>query len=176
MLNKCAYIPQMAYLLPSADMDTQLINDLCKESAQEIAAKDTFINKLISGLYLDKKVVNGFINGFLDLVMRTDFDGQEKYYVIDYKSTHLGNFYRDYAEKKVTQSVFDERNRYDVQYILYTLALHRMLKKRKKDYSYEKDIGGVLYLYLRGLKTSGLMLEPDVSSGVFFTKNSFRII
>ena len=176
MLNKGSYIPEMAYLLPSDDMDTQLLNDLCKESAQEIAAKDAFINKLISGLYLDKKVVNGFINGFLDLVMRTDFDGQEKYYVIDYKSTHLGNFYRDYAEKKVTQSVFDERNRYDVQYLLYTLALHRMLKKRKRDYSYEKDIGGVLYLYLRGLKTSGLMLEPEVSSGVFFTKPSFRII
>ena len=37
----------------------------------------------------------------------------------------------------------------------------------------KKDIGGVLYLYLRGLKTSGLMLEPEVSSGVFFTKPSF---
>ena len=176
MLKRGSYIPEMAYLLPSVDMDTQLLNDLCKESAKELTEKDKHLNKLIAGLYLDKKVVTGFINGFLDLVMRTDFDGHEKYYVIDYKSTHLGNFYRDYAQTKVMQSVFDERNRYDVQYLLYTLALHRMLKTRKADYSYEKDIGGVLYLYLRGLQAPGLMLEPEVSSGVFFTKPSYKII
>ncbi len=175
-LKHGSFVSEMAYLLPSVDMDTQFLNDLCKESAQEIPDRGSLLNKLISELYLDKKIVTGFINGFLDLVMRTDFDGQEKYYVIDYKSTHLGNYYRDYAQKKVILSVFDERNRYDVQYLLYTLALHRMLKTRKPDYSYEKDIGGVLYLYLRGLKAPGLMLEPEISNGVFFTKPSFKII
>ena len=43
-------------------------------------------------------------------------------------------------------------HRYDVQLVIYTLALHRMLKLRIRNYSYDEHIGGGYYLFLRGLK------------------------
>ncbi|MCD2476460.1 hypothetical protein LRN56_16875, partial [Staphylococcus aureus] len=37
----------------------------------------------------------------------------------------------------------------------YTLALHRHLRVRLADYDYDRHIGGVLYLFLRGIDGSG---------------------
>ena len=38
-------------------------------------------------------------------------------------------------------------HRYDLQYQLYTLALHRYLQHRLTDYDYEQHFGGVFYLF-----------------------------
>ena len=42
-------------------------------------------------------------------------------------------------------------HRYDLQYQLYSLALHRYLRHRIADYDYERHFGGVIYLFLRGM-------------------------
>ena len=42
-------------------------------------------------------------------------------------------------------------HRYDLQYQLYTLAIHRLLKQRVKNYDYDTHFGGVIYLFLRGV-------------------------
>ena len=54
---------------------------------------------------------------------------------------------------------------YFLQYHLYTVALHRYLKQRLRRYRYEQHIGGVYYLFLRGM-------TPDTGAryGVFFEK------
>ena len=45
--------------------------------------------------------------------------------------------------------------RYDLQYALYLLALHRLLKARLgAGYDYNTHIGGGLYLFLRGSQGS----------------------
>ena len=171
------YVPEMNYMLPAIETNSLELNTLCKESAYELIEKEKLLNKQdIENLFLDKRTVTGFIEGFLDLVMRVKHKDGYKYYVIDYKSTHLGNSYADYSKAELAQSIFDNRNRYDLQYLLYTLALHRMLKLRKPDYDYDKDIGGVLYLYLRGLKRPGIDIASETSSGVFFTKPSLKLI
>lgn len=59
-------------------------------------------------------------------------------------------------------------HRYDLQYVLYTLALHRLLKARLADYHYEKDVGGVLYVFLRGVNARG--------EGVYAHKPSVKLI
>ena len=46
-------------------------------------------------------------------------------------------------------------HRYDLQYVLYTLALHRLLRVRLLDYDYDRHLGGVLYLFLRGVGPEG---------------------
>lgn len=40
---------------------------------------------------------------------------------------------------------------YILQYHLYTLALHQYLRLGKPDYRYEKDLGGIFYLFIRGV-------------------------
>jgi exodeoxyribonuclease V beta subunit len=44
------------------------------------------------------------------------------------------------------------REAYVLQYLIYTVALHRYLRLRLPDYDYERHFGGVFYLFLRGMR------------------------
>ncbi len=93
--------------------------------------------------------VNGMLKGFIDLV----FEHQGRWYVADYKSNWLGGHAGAYTAEAMRDSVL--QSRYDLQYAIYTLALHRQLKARLPGYDYERHMGGVLYLYLRGVDGEG---------------------
>ncbi len=100
-----------------------------------------------------KNVLQGMMHGFVDLI----FHWQGKYYIADYKSTHLGNSLDDYQYTALAKNIRD--NYYDLQYLLYSLALHRYLKTRLENYQPEQHFGGIHYLYLRGMtagKTNGV--------------------
>ncbi|MBY5921041.1 exodeoxyribonuclease V subunit beta [Ferrimonas balearica] len=89
--------------------------------------------------------VNGMLKGFIDLT----FLHGGRYYVADYKSNYLGADERAYTAEAMRQAMLEHR--YDLQAVLYTLALHRLLQARLPDYDFDRHIGGGLYLFLRGL-------------------------
>ncbi|MBE1162532.1 exodeoxyribonuclease V subunit beta [Dyella acidiphila] len=93
--------------------------------------------------------INGMLKGFIDLIV----EHAGRYYVIDYKSNWLGDNAAAYTPEAMREATL--QSRYDLQYAIYTLALHRQLRARVADYDYERDIGGVLYLYLRGVDQAG---------------------
>ena len=78
--------------------------------------------------------------------------------MLDYKSNHLGYSTLCYDTPALEQAMVEHR--YELQYLLYSLAVHRLLRQRIKDYDYETHFGGVFYLFLRGMKSGE-------SSGVF---------
>jgi len=84
------------------------------------------------------------LKGFIDLVV--EHDG--RYYVIDYKSNWLGPDDAAYTAAAMQDEILAKR--YELQYVLYLLALHRLLKLRLPDYDYDRHMGGALYLFLRG--------------------------
>lgn len=88
----------------------------------------------------------GMITGVIDLV----FVHEGRYYIADYKSNLLGYTLADYEPEELRKTIFDRR--YDLQYLLYILALHRYLQQRVPDYNYAKHIGGAYYLFLRGMR------------------------
>lgn len=94
---------------------------------------------------LNFQQVQGMLKGFIDLV----FCWQGKYYLLDYKSNWLGEDSSAYTRAAMEQAMAEHR--YDLQYQLYTLALHRYLRHRLPDYDYQRDFGGVIYLFLRGV-------------------------
>ncbi len=106
--------------------------------------------------------LNGMFKGFIDLT----FEHNGRYYVADYKSNWLGVDDLAYTEQAMEQSILD--NRYDLQYVLYLLALHRQLKARLPDYDYDRHIGGALYLFLRGTRAD--------SRGVYFVRPPRELI
>lgn len=94
---------------------------------------------------LQPNYLNGMLKGFIDLL----FEHDGRYYVVDYKSNYLGADNQAYQVAAMRDKIL--ASRYDMQYVLYTLALHKLLKARLgADYCYDKHIGGVLYLFLRG--------------------------
>ncbi len=94
---------------------------------------------------LDFMQVRGMLKGFIDLVFRH----QGRYYLLDYKSNWLGEDSSAYTQQAMASAM--QAHRYDLQYQLYTLALHRYLRHRIADYDYERHFGGVIYLFLRGV-------------------------
>lgn len=94
---------------------------------------------------LDFPVLQGFLKGFIDLIYRHD----GRYYVLDYKTNWLGPDDSAYTPARMQQAMASSH--YYLQYWLYVLALHRHLQAVKPDYDYERDIGGVRYLFLRGI-------------------------
>ena len=100
--------------------------------------------------------LNGMVKGFIDLV----FCFKDRYYILDYKSNHLGDEAGAYDAAAMNQAMLGHR--YDLQYVLYTLALHRLLKARVVDYDFDRDLGGAVYLFLRGVNSTG--------QGVYFDR------
>ncbi len=88
----------------------------------------------------------GLMNGLVDLVFVHD----GRWWIVDYKTNHLGDRVADYAQDALQQAVRDSD--YDLQYLIYTVALHRWLAQVRGDaYDYARDFGGVRYLFLRGM-------------------------
>ncbi len=108
--------------------------------------------------------LRGMLKGFIDLIFR---DG-ERYYILDYKSNHLGYEAACYHQASLKQAMIEHR--YDLQYLLYSLAVHRLLKQRIPNYQYEQHFGGVYYLFLRGVGP----LNED--SGIFHCRPTQTLI
>ncbi len=102
--------------------------------------------------------LNGMLKGYVDLV----FEHGGRFFVADHKSNWLGPADADYTVQAMAQAVL--HHRYDLQVVLYTLALHRLLASRLADYDYDRHVGGAVLLFLRGhaAPTHGLhWLRPD---------------
>ncbi len=107
----------------------------------------------------------GFLRGFMDLVVRH----QGRFYLLDYKSNHLGEHARDYRPERL--SLVMERHHYVLQYLLYSVALHRHLGLRVAGYDYDQHFGGVYYLFVRGMAA-----EHALGTGVFSARPSRELI
>nr|WP_288358562.1 exodeoxyribonuclease V subunit beta [uncultured Pseudomonas sp.] len=104
---------------------------------------------------LSPDTLNGMFKGFIDLV----FEHEGRYYVVDYKSNWLGADEQAYTPEAMNAAVASHR--YDLQYVLYVLALHRHLRLRLTDYDYDTHVGGALYLFLRAPAAGQYLARPQ---------------
>ncbi|OCG09135.1 exodeoxyribonuclease V subunit beta [Gilliamella sp. wkB178] len=137
--TKC--INELQFYLPIRHTVTsQQLDKLCKEY-------DSLSKQCPT---LEFETVQGMLTGFIDLV----FEFAGKYYIVDYKSNWLGNSVDNYDLESLKQVMCEHR--YDLQYQLYALALHRFLQSRLPNYQYKKHFGGIYYLFLRGMPDNGV--------------------
>jgi exodeoxyribonuclease V beta subunit len=115
--------------------------------------------------------LRGYLTGSLDLVFRRSFDdGTQRWYVVDYKTNWLGDDGRPLTTWHYRPAALDaemQRRHYPLQALLYLVALHRYLRWRLPGYSPQRHLGGVLYLFLRGMAGPA---TPDIDGqpcGVF---------
>ncbi|MFW5954819.1 MAG: exodeoxyribonuclease V subunit beta [Guyparkeria sp.] len=95
---------------------------------------------------LEARTLNGMLKGFIDLTIAHD----GRYYVLDWKSNWLGPDESAYAPEALERAMLGSR--YDLQFVLYLVALHRHLADRLPDYDYDRHIGGAAYVFLRGIR------------------------
>jgi exodeoxyribonuclease V beta subunit len=114
--------------------------------------------------------LRGYLTGSIDAVLRVD----ERYLVVDYKTNWLGPIGPDgpvpltaahYTPARMAAAMMDAH--YPLQALLYGAALHRLLRWRLRGYDPRRHLGGVLYLFLRGMCGPDGPVVDGVPSGVF---------
>lgn len=103
--------------------------------------------------------LRGYLTGVVDLVV----EHGGRFWVIDYKSNHLGPRPTDYAPAALEEEML--RHHYVLQSHLYVLALHLHLGRHRPDYDCDRHLGGSLYLFLRGMSP-----RHPPGTGVFFQR------
>jgi exodeoxyribonuclease V beta subunit len=152
-------IPELEFHFPVAGLDSSALSEVLALSADHAGSAE--------GLELGP--MRGLMRGFIDLVFRRD----GRYFVVDYKSNRLGDgsgggltaYERDGLRHAI------RRHRYNLQYLIYTLAVHRYLGWRLPGYDYQTHFGGVYYLFLRGMRPQ---LGPGC--GIWYDRPSFELI
>jgi exodeoxyribonuclease V beta subunit len=103
------------------------------------------------------KQVRGFLTGSIDAVLR----GNGRYVVVDYKSNLLAGYGPDQLRAAMAQ------RHYPLQALLYAVALHRFLRWRLPGYDPAEHLGGILYLFVRGMVGPGTPTVEGTAAGVF---------
>ncbi len=135
-LSKADRLDEMEFYLPLERLEENKLKQLLFKHLPE---NWQVVRDAVETLNFDE--VEGFLKGYIDLI----FEYQGKYYVVDYKSNSLA----DYTPDSLLTVMADSH--YYLQYLLYSVALHRYLKKRISDYSWETHMGGAYYLFIRGM-------------------------
>jgi exodeoxyribonuclease V beta subunit len=119
---------------------------------------------------LGGQVLRGYLSGSIDVVLRVRGADHDRFVVVDYKTNSLGDPARpltalDYTPGLVTEAML--HSHYPLQALLYSVVLHRFLRWRLPDYDPHRHLGGVLYLYVRGMVGPATPVVDGVPCGVF---------
>jgi exodeoxyribonuclease V beta subunit len=149
----------------------QITNDQCINEFEFNFIVQPFQAQQINALSTDKvplqvksfQQLEGIMNGKMDLF----FEKDGKYYILDWKSNYLGDSLGDYDTANVWQAMAE--NNYHLQYHIYTIAICKYLAQRIPGFNYETHFGGVIYLFVRGVRSND-------STGIFFSKPECAVI
>jgi exodeoxyribonuclease V beta subunit len=106
---------------------------------------------------LGEQLLRGYLSGSIDVVLRVPSaaaPGGQRYLVVDYKTNLLGDRGAavtawDYRPEALTAAML--HSHYPLQALLYSVVLHRYLRWRQPGYDPDQHLGGILYLYVRGM-------------------------
>ncbi|MBC2961760.1 UvrD-helicase domain-containing protein [Nocardioides deserti] len=115
--------------------------------------------------------LRGYLTGSVDVVLRLrDEQDRPRYVVVDYKTNWLGPVDEPLTAHAYRPEALDAamgHSDYPLQALLYAAVLHRFLRWRQPGYDPEVHLGGVLYLYLRGMCGPDTPLVDGQPCGVF---------
>ena len=143
-------LTELEFHLPSHRLDAPALNELLAHAGYDVPR-------------LAFATLRGFLKGFIDLV----FEHDGRYFILDWKSNHLGDTPAHYAAAPLAAAMREQG--YHLQYLLYTVALDRLLRTRIADYDPARHLGGAVYLFVRGVRP-GWTDADGRPSGVFFDR------
>jgi exodeoxyribonuclease V beta subunit len=138
---------------------------------RHLAADDPLVRYPDVLAELPEQQLRGYLTGSIDAVLRLP---GERFAVVDYKTNWLGPVGPDgpapltsahYTPARLADAMIAAQ--YPLQALLYSAALHRYLRWRLPDYRPERHLGGVLYLFVRGMCGPDTPVVDGVPCGVF---------
>lgn len=119
---------------------------------------------------LGDQSLRGYLTGSIDAVLRIPDGAGHRFVVVDYKTNLLGDPERpltaaDYDRPRMAEAML--HSDYPLQALLYCAVLHRFLRWRIRDYDPDRHLGGVLYLFVRGMCGADTPVRDGHPCGVF---------
>ncbi|MGB9011966.1 MAG: exodeoxyribonuclease V subunit beta, partial [Aeromicrobium sp.] len=119
---------------------------------------------------LGEQALRGYLSGSIDVVLRVGPPTAQRYVVVDYKTNRLGGPDRpltalDYTPTAMAESM--THSHYPLQALLYSVVVHRFLRWRLAGYDPETHLGGIAYLYVRGMCGPATPIVEGMPCGVF---------
>jgi exodeoxyribonuclease V beta subunit len=151
-LPRSRRLVELEFHLPSHRFDAPALNALLEAHGYAMP-------------WLSFATLRGFLKGFIDLV----FEHEGRFFILDWKSNHLGDSPARYGQEAMAAAMRDQG--YHLQYLLYLVALHRYLRLRLPDYDPARHLGGAVYLFVRGVRP-GWHDATGKPAGVFFHRPS----
>ncbi|PQM49477.1 RecBCD enzyme subunit RecB [Mycobacterium talmoniae] len=111
---------------------------------------------------LGDQPLRGYLSGSIDAVLRLP---GPRYLVVDYKTNYLGDTAADYVYPRLAEAML--HSDYPLQALLYAAVLHRFLRWRQPAYDPARHLGGVLYLFVRGMCGPDTPVLDGHPAGVF---------
>lgn len=128
-------LAELEFWMPVQQAQAQQLDALCRAYCWPGLARPV----------LTRRQWHGMVMGFADVVVHS----QGRYWVVDYKTNRLGDSAAAYTPEAMRDAVL--HHRYDLQAMLYLLALHRLLHNRLPNYQPEQYLGGAMYWFVRGI-------------------------
>jgi len=147
--------------------------DVGRLLAKKLPADDplaSYATRLIDAA-LGSQSLRGYLSGSIDAVLRVPAGRKDhRYLVVDYKTNWLGEQGRpltaaDYTPARMAEAML--HSDYPLQALLYCVVLHRFLRWRQPGYRPERHLGGVLYLFVRGMCGADTPRTDGQPAGVF---------
>lgn len=127
------------------------------------------------------KTLRGFLTGSIDAVLRIpDPRAGHRFLVVDYKTNRIpvadGEVLtaQHYTPQAMGQAMVEAH--YPLQALLYCVALHRFLAWRLPGYRPEQHLGGVGYLFVRGMAGEQTPVIDTMPCGVFTWRPSPAVV
>lgn len=119
---------------------------------------------------LGAEPLRGYLTGSIDAVLRIPDGAGHRYLVVDYKTNRLGDAQHpltaaDYDRPRMVEAML--HSDYPLQALLYSAVLHRFLRWRLAGYEPDRHLGGILYLFVRGMCGPDTPVRDGHPSGVF---------
>ncbi|WP_326547975.1 exodeoxyribonuclease V subunit beta [Mycolicibacterium sp. ND9-15] len=150
---------------PAPDIRLAHVGELLR---QHLSADDPLSSyaERLTGPGLGAQSLKGYLSGSVDAVLRIG----QRYVVVDYKTNWLGDPNRpltaaDYSQPRLAEAML--HSDYPLQALLYSVVLHRFLRWRLPGYAPGQQLGGVLYLFLRGMCGPDTPVQDGHPAGVF---------
>lgn len=165
-------------LVRGASGDETRLRDLAPVLREHLATDDPMraYAERLEQPPLGDQTLRGYLSGSIDVVLRLP---SGRFVVVDYKTNRLGEVGEpmtalDYAPARLADAML--HSHYPLQALLYSVVVHRYLRWRLPGYDPATHLGGVLYLYVRGMCGPGTPEVDGVPCGVFSWQPSAALV
>jgi exodeoxyribonuclease V beta subunit len=154
---------------PSADIALSAMGDVLRRHLPVDDPMRAYADRLETP-GLGGQSLRGYLSGSIDVVLRVGDSTEQRFVVVDYKTNRLGEIDEpltalDYTPELMTAAML--HSNYPLQALLYSVVLHRYLRWRLPGYDPEQHLGGILYLYVRGMCGPATPEVDGIPCGVF---------